>query len=138
MSYFIEPNPGAVMKGDVELYPSHGLDFDVKRPDESDQQAIGRVNGLHPARRASTASPPQWEFGQLRARGGVKHDRLNTTAADIARMGGISVFPRKGWWGRDIARVEQQVRYALIVTVRTPEQEIYSQIANEIEVAASL
>ena len=134
LSYFIEPSPGAVIRGDVDLYPSHGLDFDVKRPDESDEQAIGRVNGLRQARQESTAPTLNWQFGKMRGRGCIKHDRLKTTAADLARMGGISVVPRKGWWGGDIQRVEQQVRYALIVTIRTPAEEIYSKIANAIEI----
>ena len=42
------------------------------------------------------------------------------------------VHPLQGWWGRDISRVEQQARYSLIVTIRTPEQEIYTEISNAI------
>ncbi len=136
LSYFIEPNPGAVVRGDVDMYPSHGLDFDVKRPDESDEQAVARINGLEQARREFTAQPLNWRLGKFRGRGGVKHDRLVTTAAEIARMGGISVLPRKGWWGQDLEQVEEQVRYALIVTIRTPGEEIYTQIASTIEVVA--
>lgn len=135
LSYFVEPNPGASIRGQVDLYPSHGLDFDVKRPDESDEQAIARINAAHqPAGRASTAPSLDWTFGKYRGRGGLKHDRLTTSAADLARMGGISIFPRKGWWGEDLARLEEQIRYALIVTIRTPDQEIYTEIANEIAV----
>jgi hypothetical protein len=47
-------------------------------------------------------------------------------------MGGIAVFPRKGWWSKD--HLEQQVRYSLIVTIRTPGQDIYTEIANGIAV----
>jgi hypothetical protein len=134
LSYFIEPNPGAVIRGEADQYASHGLDFDVKRPDESNEQAIARVNSLYPISRRSVASPCDWQFGQARGRGGIKHDRLETTASAISRMGRVSVFPRKGWWGLDIERVEQQVRYALIVTIRTPEEEIYTRIASAIRV----
>lgn len=134
LSYFVEPNPGAVIRGDVDLYASHGLDFDVKRPDESEEQAIGRVNGMRPAPRRSTAATLDWRFAKFRGRGGVKHDRLSTTAGEIARMDGVTVLPRKGWWGSNVERVEQQIRYALIVTIKTPEEEIYSEIANAVAV----
>ncbi|TFI59809.1 S8 family peptidase [Sphingomonas parva] len=134
LSYFIEPNPAAVVRGDAEEYASHGFDFDVKRPDESEEQAIARLNDLRPARRPSSAAALPWMFGpRYRGRGGLKHDRLRTTAADLARMGGIIVFPRKGWWGDDVERIDQQARYSLVVTIRTPEEEIYTQIAAEIE-----
>lgn len=132
LSYFVEPNPGHALRGDTDLYASHGLDFDVMRPDENDDQAIGRINGAQPAPRRSTAPPLDWMFGKARGRGGLRHDRLQTNTADLARMGGIAVFPRKGWWGRD--HLEQQVRYSLIVTIRTPGQDIYTEIANEIVV----
>lgn len=131
LSYFVEPNPGHALRGDTELYASHGLDFDVMRPDEDEAQAIGRINAAHPAPRRSSAAPLEWKFGKMqRGRGSVRHDRLKTTAADLARMGGVAVFPRKGWWGRD--HLEQQVRYSLIITIRTPGAEIYTEVASAI------
>ena len=134
LSYFIEPNPGLALQGQMDMYPSHGLDFDVMRPDESQEQAIGRINAAAPPRRKSTAVSPDWEFGRLRGRGGLKHDRLRTTASDLARMGGVSVYPRKGWWGRDLEKVEQQVSYSLIVSIRTPGEDIYTEIAADIPI----
>lgn len=132
LSYFVEPNPGHALRGDMELYPSHGLDFDVMRPDEDEDQAIGRINGAHTPRRKSTAAPLEWDLGKARGKGGLRHDRLKTNTADLARMGGIAVFPRKGWWGRN--HLEQQVRYSLIVSIHTPGTEIYTEIANGIVV----
>ena len=130
LSYFVQPSASAAIRGDVDLYASHGLDFDVMRPDESEAQAIGRINAAAPAPRRSTAPVPNWIFGAHRGRGGLKHDRLPTTAQDLARMGGVSVLPRKGWWNRD--HLDQQVRYALIVSIRTPGAEIYTEVASEI------
>lgn len=133
LSYFISPNPGAVIQGAVRAYASHGFNFDMKRPDESDEDAVARINKLHDKPMLKTPGL-RWKFGpQFRGRGGIKHDRLHlTNAADLARMAGIMVHPLKGWWGRDISRVEQQARYSLIVTIRTPEQEIYTEISNAI------
>lgn len=133
LSYFVSPNPGAVLQGSVRSYASHGFNFDMKRPDESEDDAVARINKLYAKPRLSTPSL-KWKFGTFaRGRGGIKHDRLRIeNAADLARMGGIMVHPLQGWWGRDVRRVEQQARYALIVTIRTPEQEIYTEISNAI------
>ena len=134
LSYFIEPNPGVVIKGDVDQYPSHGFDFDIQRPDESEDQAIARVNALHRTALPSIAGTPNWAYGQHRGRGSIRHDRLSLPASDLARVAGVLVFPRKGWWGRNLDRVEQQARYALIVSIRTPGEEIYTEIATAIEI----
>jgi len=135
LSYFIEPNPGVVIvKGEVDQYPSHGFDFDIQRPDESEDQAIARINSLHRVAIPSIAGTPSWAFGQLRGRGSVRHDRLRLPASDLARVAGVLVFPRKGWWGRNLDRIEQQARYSLIVSIRTPGEEIYTEIATAIDI----
>ena len=142
LSYFVEPNPGAALRGEYDLYASHGFDFDVKRPDESDEEAVARINGSFQSRTRSSAPALRWMFG-AHERGGplrdgrkgcLKHDRLSIAAPDLARIGSVMVFPKKGWWGKEVERVEQQARYALIMSIRTPEQEIYTEIAAEIEV----
>lgn len=132
LSYFVEPNPGAAIKGDMDAYPSHGLDFDVMRPDESEDQAIARKNAAVPQVRRFLAPTQEWDFGTFRGRGGLRHDRLKVPAHDLARMGGVTVYPRKGWWARD--HLEQQVRYSLIISIRTPGEEIYTEVANQIAV----
>ena len=143
LSYFIEPNPGAVLVGQYDQYASHGYDFDVKRPDESEEQAVARINGAVTAHRKSTAKPLKWFFGSKERggpmslgarRGCLKHDRVTMPAEDLARSGSIMVFPRKGWWGSDYDRIDQQARYSLIVSIRTPEEEIYTEIVNSIEI----
>ncbi len=142
LSYFVEPNPGAALRGDYDLYASHGFDFDVERPDESADEAVARINGSFKANSRSSAPPLGWTFGS-KERGGalrdgrkgcLRHDRLSLPAADLARVGSVMVFPRKGWWGEDLDRVEQQARYSLIISIRTPEEEIYTEIVTEIEI----
>lgn len=141
LSYFVEPNPGALLRGDFDMYASHGFDFDVKRPDESEDQAVARINDAHEVRVRSTAPAPRWMFGSKERggqvegrRSGLKHDRLQTRASDLARMSSVMVFPRKGWWGKDLERVDQQARYSLIMSIRTPEEEIYTRITTEIQI----
>ncbi len=134
LSYFIQPKLGAAVSSDVDMYASHGLDFDVIRPDEATEQAIGRINAAAAPARASAAPPLDWEFGRHRGRGSVKHDRLPTTAGALARMPGIMVFPRKGWWGEGLDKVGEEVRYSLIASIRTPGAQVYTSIATSITV----
>jgi hypothetical protein len=44
------------------------------------------------------------------------------------------VLPRKGWWGDDYDRIDQQARYSLIISIRTPEEEIYTEITSAIAI----
>lgn len=143
LSYFIEPNPGGVLNGYADQYPSHGFDFDLKRPDESDDQAVARINKEFTVRRKSTAKALKWTYGSKERggplhpggiRGCLKHDRVIMRAEDLARADAVMVFPRKGWWGDDYDRIDQQARYSLIISIRTPEEEIYTEIANAIEI----
>lgn len=134
LSYFIEPNPGEAVKGDVDQYPSHHFDFDIQQPGETEDEAIARHNGLFAAAANWKTQPTDWLFGRYRGRGSLKHDRISMPAEDLARVGGVLVVPRKGWWGRNIDLVDQQARYSLIVSIRTPGAEIYTEIATAIGV----
>lgn len=133
LSYFIEPDPSAGVRGQMDQYASYGFNFDMKRADETLDQAIARVNALHEVPRAGTAANPDWMFGpKLRGRGSLKFDRLKISAEDLARMDAVMVLPTKGWWADDARKVEQEVRYSLIVSIHTEETEIYTEIANEV------
>ncbi|MGH8933505.1 MAG: hypothetical protein ACRDZO_23445, partial [Egibacteraceae bacterium] len=66
----------------------------------------------------------QWLLGPIvRSRGSLHQDVWRGTAADLAARGVVAVFPVSGWWkelpARD--RSDQGVRYALIVSIETPE-----------------
>jgi hypothetical protein len=134
LSYFIEPNPAEVVRGDSQKYISHGFDFDLKRADEDIDQAIARLNDLHEVDVPSSAGKVGWALGGYRGRGSLKHDRLTVRAEDLALMDSVLVIPRKGWWESDLERVIQSARFSLIVSIRTPEVDIYTKIATEISV----
>ncbi|MBD9541740.1 S8 family peptidase [Ensifer sp. ENS04] len=131
LSYFIEPNPGALVAGNYDDYASHGLDFDVIRPDENEEQAVFRINSLGRPNRKSTARPLDWDFSK-RGRGSIKHDRWRGYASDLARMGGVMIYPRRGWWAGDQTKWEQIVRYSLVVSIRTREADIYSSVETKV------
>lgn len=134
LSYFVEPNPGKSVLGKPELYPSHGFNFDVRRPDESEEDAVARINGML-EKPGGDPTAPNWTFGSDRGRGSVRHDRLRLDdAADLARMSGIMVYPQSGWWKTDARHVDTVARYALIVTIRTEDQDIYTRIPQPISI----
>jgi Subtilase family len=144
LSYFIEPNPGS--RGWVRRYSyaSHGLRFDVRRVNETNDTFRKRLNQLalseeekRPAPAASDAS--QWFFGPgYRASGSLHADIWHGPAIDLADRGAIAVYPVTGWWkeltSRD--RSERGARYALVVSIETPGQEvdIWTPVAQQIGV----
>jgi hypothetical protein len=80
-----------------------------------------------------------WETGQrLRCKGSIHSDTWTGTAAELAESGVIAVFPVTGWW-KERPHLEcwmGNARYALIVTIETPETEVdlYTPIATQIGV----
>ena len=132
LSYFIEPNPGS--RGWVRRYSyaSHGLRFDVRRATESSDQFRKRLNELalaeeerRPPSHGSDA--PEWLFGpDYRVSGSLHTDIWRGTAADLAQRGAIAVYPVSGWWKQRPSRdhSERGARYALVVSIETPGQEV--------------
>jgi Subtilase family len=141
LSYFIEPSPGIVERGASGryLYESHGLRFDVKRPLEKLDNFRARINqrvrNEEEGSYASGGLDPDWQLGpKLRHLGSLHSDTWTGTAADLAERGILTVYPVTGWWK---TRKKQEcynktARYALIISIRTPETDVdlYSVIEN--------
>ncbi len=151
LSYFIEPNPSARGVSSKFHYPSHRLRFAVQRPlDATTADFVARVNAA--AAREDDGDPtdstdPNWILGEKqRHRGSLHQDVWLGTAAELARLGFIAVYPALGWWRTRQAqnRYDLPARYSLIVSIRTPQtdvdlytpitQRIASQIATTISV----
>lgn len=145
LSYFIEPNPGE--RGWIERhqYASHGFRFDVKRPLESDQTFHSRLSAAikaPPDQLADRTSGSEgWVLGpNARRHGSIHSDVWRGTAADLARRGSIGVYPVGGWW-RELkrhARYDRAARYALVASIRAPEQDvdIYTPVELAVEVVS--
>lgn len=128
LSYFIEPKPGrrggfARMR---HRYQSHGLRFEVKRPQESLEEFRQRINKA--ARDEDEGYPGAvgdtqgWVLGpNLRTRGSIHSDWWHGTAAELAACGHIAVFPVSGWWREktDQDYWTRHARYSLVVSIRT-------------------
>lgn len=141
LSYFIEPNPGVRGWKYKYLYASHGLRFEVCRPLETPEQFQQRINqqARDEEYSSSAVSDNGWILGsKLRNFGSVHSDTWRGSAAELAQRGYIAVYPISGWWKErpNLERWHKQARYALIVSITTPniETDIYTAVANQIQV----
>jgi hypothetical protein len=140
LSYFIEPNPGRRGYRRRYSYQSHGLRFEVIRPSQPLDNFRAFINGLAEAEEydGPEGDSDGWRLGpQLRTRGSLHSDIWTGSAADLADMHTIAVYPVGGWWKYRTARDrwKNSVRYSLIVSIDVPDEsvDIYSVIESAIE-----
>lgn len=147
LSYFVEPNPRRRGYRNRFSYASHGLRFEVIRPEQSLSNFRAFINNLA---NDETYTGPEgntdgWKFGpQLRTRGSLHSDTWTGSAAELAAMGTIAIFPVSGWWKSRTSeeRWNNLTRYSLIVSIESPDQtvdlytEVETVINTEIEVAS--
>lgn len=148
LSYFVEPNPGQRGWQRRYSYASHGLRFDVRRASESNADFQKRVNNLALAEDERRPQPSgdtgEWFFGpeQQRAPGSLHTDIWQGNAADLAQRGAVAVFPVTGWWKENPSRDRSNdgVRYALILSIETPNQDvdIWTAVAQQIGVTTDV
>ncbi|MBF0590436.1 MAG: hypothetical protein HQL53_15040 [Magnetococcales bacterium] len=147
LSYFVEPNPSARGYKERYGYASHALRFKVSRPGELDGDFKERVNEAWQDEDHESVKDPQdskrWKVGfNGRHRGSIHTDVWEGAAADLADLDRIAVFPISGWWKYRVRfkRYERKVRYALIVSIRAPEQnvDLYTPIMTQIESAQAI
>jgi len=147
LSYFIEPNPSSRGWRGRYVYPSHGLRFDIRRPGETTGEFRRRLNKLAEEEEGGTqraaGNEPKWVIGpSYRSRGSLHGDMWFGTAAELADCGVIGVYPVGGWWKNThrAARTDLSVRYALMVSLRTPDVtvDLYTPIANQIGVPVEI
>jgi len=145
LSYFIEPNPGVRGWKYKYLYASHGLRFEVRRSLETLEQFQQRINqqARDEEYNNSTVSDNGWILGsKLRSLGSVHSDIWRGSAAELAQRGYIAVYPVAGWWKErpNLERWHKQARYALIVSITTPnvETDIYTAVVNQIQAKVTI
>lgn len=138
LSYFIDPSPGWRGQKRTNRYQSHGLRFDVKRPLETDNKFHKRISKAareDDEKVDSERDNRHWEIGpQQRGKGSIHSDTWTGPAVDLARGGMLAVFPIMGWWRerKHLGCWNRQARYALIVSIETPETDVYTPIATQI------
>lgn len=141
LSYFIEPGPGEIGWKDRYRYASHGLRFDVKSPQESQNDFMKRINTAvreedegHPGTASAT---DHWVIGPNgRNKGSIHSDIWKGTAAELAESGGVAVYPVIGWW-RERSHLgcwDKKARYSLVVSINTPSEDVdvYTPVAAQV------
>lgn len=146
LSYFVEPNPSARGFRSRYRYESHGLRFDVKRPEESEFDFRTRINAAARDEETGTRSrgaDTDWAIGkQNRHKGSLHSDIWRGSAAALASRGILAVYPALGWWKTRyrLERYNKAVRYALVVSIRAPEVDVdlYNAVANQISTSVDV
>jgi hypothetical protein len=144
LSYFIEPSASRRGWRQRYAYPSHSLRFDLQGPVETQPEFIARIN--RDAQLSEDGSPrtgtttDRWFIGpNQRNFGSLHQDEWNGTGTELAQCNSVAVYPVGGWWknNRRADRVNFPVRYALLLSLRTDEQDIdlYTPIANQLRVS---
>lgn len=132
LSYFIDPSPGEIGWEDKYRYPGCRLSFDVNTVNENKDDFLKRINKKMRDkekgwRNHATGTSDRWFFGgNNRDVGSVHSDIWTGTAAELAENRYVAVYPGGGWWKErpHLNRYNSKVRYALIISLSTPEEEI--------------
>lgn len=149
LSYFIEPNPGSRMVNSKYRYAGCNLRFLVQTATEkSVDNFIARVsNAISDDERDSYEKPDDttdgWTLGDdLRCRGSIHCDTWAGTAAQLAEMEHLIVFPVNGWWRlrTQHKKYNNRIRYSLVVSLETVgvELDIFTPIQASVDVQISI
>ncbi len=131
LSYFIEPSPTRRGAQSRYRYASHQLRFELREPDETNDDFRKRINrkalAEEETRPVRSGEPDGWYVGsETRNRGSLHTDVWEGMAADLAARGLIAIYPVTGWWkelqGRDQSHLG--ARYALLISIETPVEEV--------------
>jgi hypothetical protein len=157
LSYFVDPNPGSrTWRNNPKYsYPGCLLRFRVKHKDQSVQQfrqAVERADEDDESESDDDSErffDPGWAVGyKLRGKAGsLVQDVWKGTAAQLAEMGHVAVFPAKGWWatrkfpeGHEWHNChDRRIHYSLLVSLEAEQQlPLYTAIENLIPVSAEI
>jgi hypothetical protein len=145
LSYYIEPNPTQRKYFGKYDYASHGLRFDLKKGAETVDEFKRRINKKSRDEDDDETSYTglKWSVGpNVRNVGSIHSDIWTGTAAALAEMDTVAVFPVSGWWRirKRLERWDNSVRYSLIVSleVESPEIDIYTPIYNIVNVPITI
>lgn len=143
LSYFIEPSAGRRGWRNRYAYASHGLRFDLQRPNETTSEFTRRVNreaAVNEDGGASGSSAANWTVGpEQRDKGSLHQDIWSGDGPELAATGGVlAVHAVGGWWKNNNRkdRIGLPIRYALLVSLRTRAEDVdlYTPIATSLAV----
>jgi len=144
LSYFIEPSPGRTGWKRKHRYQSHGLRFDVNRPEETELEMRRRLSREEwdgdEEWPDNVPESRNWIIGDKgRRKGSIHSDWWTGTGAELAACNRVAVFPVTGWWRErpHLHRWDSSARYSLMISIHTDEQEVdlYTPIVNEVTIS---
>ncbi|HMV67234.1 MAG TPA: S8 family peptidase [Myxococcota bacterium] len=145
LSFFVEPNPGRRGQLNRHMYPSCALRVAMQNSTESLDDFRKRISKVEQDEEAGHAafSEPGWQLGPSgRNRGSILSDTWIGTAASLATREHLAVHPTGGWWryNRKEQRWNDRARYALVVSVYTPDTDvdIYTPVATQVGIAINV
>ena len=149
LSYFVEPNPGSRMVTSKYRYAGCNLRFLVQTATEKSlNNFIARVSdAVSDDERDAYEKPDDtttgWLLGDdLRRRGSIHSDTWTGTAAQLALMEHLIVFPVNGWWRLRPRhkRYNHRIRYSLVVTLETvgTDLDIFTPIQATVQLPISV
>lgn len=134
LSYFIEPNPARRGWNGRYRYPSHALRFALKRETESIDEFRKRINQKAleegEVKPSSPGGMSKWYFGEgIQSRGSIHSDIWEGTAAELAELGVIAIYPVSGWWKEKTGTKKwktynKEARYALVVSIDVGREDV--------------
>lgn len=143
LSYYIEPAPDQKGWNNKYRYASNALRFEVINKNQSKEDFLKRVNAEMRGddkkdKGEGTTGSDRWFLGKgNRDVGSIHSDVWTGPAVDLADCKYIAVFPVIGWWRErhNLRRFNNTMRYSLVVSISTPEQNIdfYTPIETIIE-----
>ncbi len=138
LSYYIDPCPGAKGRLIKYSYQSVRLYFDVNQPEETYEMFRRRVSGLGEEKSIGNDST-RWNIGiQRRNQGSIISDSIVMAASQMAACKYIAIYPSGGWYKYRKSKADAVIKYALIVSLETPKQDIYTEIAQKVGIINTL
>lgn len=140
LSYFIEPNLTGKAATRPDTYRSFGLRYELKKAGLSSDQFRKKLTRRKEKILAEAiGDSDNWLLGSKSVQAGSLHcDIWRGYAVDLALYDEIAIFPVGGWWKSHVGkgRVEDTGRYALVLSIQAPGQDV--DLHTEIEIAVGL
>ena len=140
LSYFIDPNPGNKRYATNFHYHSHSLDFKMIKPTEDLNEFKRRISGSEENEETAYQGQDEpWALKEItRSKGSIKKDFIISSGADLSTRNIVAIYPKAGWYKtrkKLIRLAETKVRYSLIMTIETEDQQvdIYTPVMNLIQ-----
>jgi hypothetical protein len=142
LSYFIEPNPGNRGYASTYRYASCQLRFKVSSPGQSLKDLLADVDKATNEAMGDgyvKGSSNRWLLDtDMVMKGSVHANVWEGSAAELADMQHLVIYPVTGWWKtrKALGKAAARLRYSLLVTLEAnnPALDIYTEIEDQIAV----